>query len=95
MEQVREVNMGISWQTNNDLWFNFRFGRVISTVIDDVYSVLSDRNNQNLKILCNQILVLKPLLNDEKIATLKNLGHGPKEDIIISSKKEKFTTKGT
>ena len=84
-----EVYVGTSRQANNDLWFNFRFGRVISSVIYDVYSVLSDRNNENLKILCNRILGLKPLL------MMKNLGHDPKIDAIISTKKEIFTTKGT
>lgn len=77
------------------MWFKFRFCKIVSSVTDDVHSVSFDRSNQNLKTICNRMLDLNPLLNDEKLASSIIAGAGPWKRCNHFIEKETFTTEET
>ena len=87
-QQVREIFWASSRQANNDLWFKFRFYRITSSVIYYVYSISTDKSNQNLKSLFDKILSSNPLLNDKKEPLLIKWGCDNEKDAVNSFKKD-------
>ena len=70
------------------MWFKFRFYRITSSVIYYVYSISTDKSNQNLKSLFDKILSSNPLLNDKKEPLLIKWGRDNEKDAVNFFKKD-------